>query len=248
MKLKNKVALVTGGSSGIGFAIAHRLSKEGAKVVITARNTEKGEKAVSSIENSSFITCDVTQETAIAKAIEKTTSQHNQLDIVVNCAGMNAAHADITQVSQKTYDDILNTDFKSIVFFTKHAIPHLLKTKGTILNIASQYAFTPDAEVPLYCAAKAAVVMFTKSMALTYGKSGVRINAICPGAVKTPLLQQFFDSEGEMTQWYSDPKVVPLQRTGKPEEIASVSAFLVSDEASYVTGAAWLVDGGSSLK
>lgn len=247
MKLLGKIAIVTGGSSGIGFAIATKLAHEGAITVIVGRDSTKGNKAASEIPNSIFFSADVTKDTSVKELIEKVITKYAKLDIVVNAAGMNVTHGDITKLSEETYGEIMDTDFKSIVFMTKHAMPHLLKTKGTMVNIASQYAFTPDSEVPLYCSAKAAVVMFTKTMALTYGKDGVRVNAVCPGAVKTPLLQQFFDDEKELTEWYADSTRVPLMRTGKSEEIAHVVSFLVSDEASYVTGAAWLVDGGSSL-
>ena len=247
MKLKEKVGIVTGGTSGIGLAIGKKLAEEGANVILIGRDEAKGKKATKEVPQSVFLSADITKESAITSVIEETSKRFGKIDILINAAGMNVSHEDIAKLSEETYNTLMDTDFKSIVFMTKYVIPYLLKTKGSIVNIASQFAFTPDSEVPLYCSAKAAVVMFTKTMALTYGKAGVRINAVCPGAVHTPLLEQFFTDNEELQEWYADAKRVPLMRTGHPYEIANVVAFLVSDEASYVTGAAWGVDGGSSL-
>ena len=246
MKLEGKVAVVTGGTSGIGLAIAKELAANGAKVILAARDEEKGKRVEKEVPESVFIPTDVTQEASIKKLVERTIEVYGVIDIVVNNAGMNVSHIDITDLTEETYNVLMNTDFKSVVFMTKHTIPHLLKTKGNIVNIASQYAFTPDPEVSLYCSAKAGVVMFTKSMAKEYGKHGVRLNAVCPGGVKTPLLKQFFEDDEDLKSWYANPSIVPLKRVGEPEDIAKVVSFLASEDASYVTGAAWLVDGGSS--
>jgi meso-butanediol dehydrogenase / (S,S)-butanediol dehydrogenase / diacetyl reductase len=245
MEQTQRVAIVTGGSSGIGFAISDKLSVDGYKVVIASREGKKGEDAASKISNSEYISTDVRSEPSIKNLFEKVIEKHKRVDVVINSAGMDFSHPDITKLTEDDYSKLIDTNFKSIVFVTKYAIPHLISSMGSMINIASQYAFKPDTEVPLYCSAKAAVVMFTKAMAKTYGKDDVRINAVCPGATDTPLLRQFFTDEKEIKDWYLDPNVVSLKRAGDPKEIAEVVSFLVSDKASYVNGAAWEVDGGS---
>ncbi len=245
MRLKDKVAIITGGSSGIGLAIARRMCKEGARVVIASRDVANGNKSVLEVSGGTYISTDVTQEDSVNKLINEVVKKFGRIDILINSAGVNFPHEDITKLTDEEYSQLMDSNFKSVVLLTKFTIPYLLKTQGTIVNISSRIGLIPDVEVPIYCASKAAVIMFTKSMALAYGKDGVRVNCVCPGGTRTPLLRNFFKDENELDTWYSDR--VPLGRVGEPEDVANVVNFLVSDEASYITGVAWLVDGGSSL-
>ena len=138
----------------------------------------------------------------------------------------------------------METNFKSIFLLTKFAIPHLLKSQGNIINIASSLGLIPEAESPIYCSSKAAIIMFTKATALNYSKSGVRINCICPGPIDTPLLRRAFPDEKELAEYL---KRNPMGRAGTSDEVANVALFLASQESSYVTGGIYTVDGGESL-
>ena len=245
--MENKIVVVTGGTSGIGLGIAKKLSQAGATVVIIARDEVKGKAIQSQVNGSFFLAADVTNEETVKETVVKIIANYKKIDVVVNAAGMDVSHPDITSLSMETYAKLMDTNFKSIVLMTKYTIPYLKAMKGVMVNIASQFGMSFDPEVSIYCAAKAAAISFTKSMAKEYGKDGVRINAVCPGGVQTPLLQQFFKDEKEMVEWYKDPSRVPLKRIGQPEDIAEAVYFLASDKASYITGTTLLVDGGSSI-
>lgn len=239
MKLSQKVAIITGGTSGIGLAIAKRFADEGATVVIASRGARS-----SDIPGATYITTNVRNEEDVRALIEKVATQFGSIDIVVNNAGISRAK-DVTETSVEEYAEIMDTNMRGAFLMTKHAIAHLLKSKGTIINIASKLALIPDPEVPVYCASKAAIAMFTKATALAYGKQGVRINAICPGPIDTALLQSYFGNRQEMLDFYAEHN--PMGRIGTPDEVANVALFLASDEARFVTGALYTVDGGGSL-
>lgn len=247
MKLSDKVTIVTGGSSGIGLETAQQLSDEGAQVIIAARNEERGNQAAAKISGSVFIKTDVTDESSVKHLIEETIKKFDRLDIVINNAGMDdPLQEDITVLTEEEYSGLMDTNFKSVFLMTKHSIPHLLKAKGNMVNISSRLGLVPETDVSIYSAAKSAVITFTKAMALRYGKDGVRINCVCPGATDTPLLLKVFEGDAKEMQEYIAEKA-PLGRIGKPEEVANVVSFLVSDDASYVTGGVWTVDGGLAL-
>lgn len=244
MIIKKKVSVVTGGSSGIGLAVAKRLTQEGHRVVIASRNKTRAKKSLRQIPQAVFIQTNVTNEQSVENLIQKVIQKFGKIDVLINNAGIDFLQEDIATVSESDYDALVDTNFKSVFLMTKHVIPYLIKTKGTIVNISSGLGLAPEDDVAIYSAAKAAVINFTKAIALNYSKNGVRINCICPGPVKTPLLRNLFTSDKEMEKYGAR---IPLGRLGKPEKIANIVAFLVSDEASFVTGAVWTVDGGSSL-
>ncbi|MDP2631126.1 MAG: SDR family oxidoreductase [Candidatus Uhrbacteria bacterium] len=229
----NKVVIVTGGSSGIGAAITRQLVDAGAKVVIAS--ISRGEQSRS--DNVLFIETDVRDEDAVKKAIDETLKEFGKIDIVVNSAGMNYQdQRDITNFSLKEYHDVMDTNMTGIFLFTKYTLPHLLKTKGSIVNIASQLGLVPEPNLPVYSASKAAVVMFTKAMAVRYAALGIRINCVCPGPIDTAFLRKGFPVSK-----------LPIGRLGTPDEVANVALFLASEKCSYVNGAAYTVDAGSSL-
>lgn len=244
-KLSGKVAIVTGGSSGIGKAISLAYAKEGAKVVVAARNAERSQAVVDEIKKNGgdalFIQTDVLVESDIKALVEKTVAQYGQIDILVNNAGMQVLKP-LPDVSSDDWDHVMNGNAKAVFFAIQQAMPHLLKTKGVIVTTASMASIKPVDLHYAYAASKAAVAMLTKVVAKDYAPHGVRANSICPGLVQTPLL-------GSATQEVIDSltKEIPMKRIGQPEDIASVAVFLASDDSSWMTGQNLCVDGGATL-
>ena len=230
MKLDKKIALITGGSNGIGKAIAQRFLSEGAKVIIF--DIAKPDYDVD------FYQVDITKE----EEIKKTFQEIKHLDIVVNNAGI-YFQASVEETSKEQLDKIIDVNFKGAYLISKYALPLIKESKGNIINISSVVGIIPDPTSPAYCSTKAALIMLTKCMAREYGAKGVRVNAILPGPIDTPLLRRALSSE-ELIQKYA--ALNPMGRIGKPEEVANVAVFLASDEASYVTGGIYSVDGGQS--
>jgi NAD(P)-dependent dehydrogenase (short-subunit alcohol dehydrogenase family) len=230
MKLDKKVALITGGSNGIGKAIAQRFLNEGAKVIIF--DIEKPDYDID------FYEVDISNEEQIKEAFKKI----KNLDIIVNNAGI-YFQASIEETSKEELDKIIDVNFKGAYLISKYALTLIKKSKGNIINISSVAGVIPYAESPAYCSTKAAIIMLTKCMAQEYAAQGVRVNAILPGPIDTPLLRRIFSSE-EAIQKYTE--LNPMKRIGKPQDVANVAAFLASDEASYITGGLYSVDGGES--
>ena len=230
MRLKNKVAIITGGSKGIGKAIALRFIEEGAKVIVFGI-----EKPGYKVE---FYNVDVSSEEQIKKAVSKIV----KAAILVNNAGI-YFHGLVENTKKEDLDKIIDVNLKGTYLMCKHVLPLLKKSKGNIINISSSIGIVPEPESPAYCSTKAAIIMLTKCMAQEYAKLGLRVNAIMPGPIDTPLLRSIFSSEKELKEYANTN---PMKRIGKPEEVANVALFLASDEASYVTGGLYSVDGGES--
>jgi len=231
MKLSNKTAIVTGGSSGIGKAIAKRFIKEGAKVIVF--DLKKPEY------DAEFHNVDVRKEADIKKAFSKI----KKVDIVVNDAGV-FEEVFVKDTTEKQFDDILDTNLKGVFFMCKYAVPLLQKSRGNIINIASALGVVPQPGSAAYCASKAGVIMITKCLAQEHAHEGVRVNAILPGPIDTPLLRKAFRSEAELQQFL---KLMPMKRLGSPEDVANVALFLASDDAGFVTGSTYGVDGGEAI-
>lgn len=230
MKLVKKTAIITGASKGIGKAIAQRFIKEGAKVIIFGLH-----KPDFDVE---FYKVDITKEEEIERAMRKI----KQLDILINNAGI-SFESSIEKTAKEQLDNIINLNFKGTYFMCKHSIPLLKKTKGNIINISSSMGIIAVPNLSAYCSTKAAIVSLTKCLAQEYASQGIRVNSILPGPIDTPMLRSYFSSQKELDEYANTN---PMKRIGKPEEVANVAVFLASDEASYVTGSLYSVDGGES--
>jgi NAD(P)-dependent dehydrogenase (short-subunit alcohol dehydrogenase family) len=228
MNFKNKVVLVTGGSSGIGKSISKAFLKEGAKVIIF--DIAKPDFAVT------YYQVDISKENEIQKAISKIMN----IDILVNNAGIYFLTS-IENTPKQQLDRIIDVNFKGAFLMCKHVLPRLKQSKGNIVNIASALAVVPEPESVAYCSSKAAIVMLTKCLAQEYASKGIRVNAVLPGPIDTPLLRKAFASKKEMESY---KKLNPMKKIGKPEDVANVVLFLASENAQYVTGGLYSVDGG----
>ncbi len=230
MKLGGKRALVTGGASGIGKAIAQLFAKEGAAVTVFDIN-----KPAFSVR---FVRVDLRDERQIAHAV----AAIRKLDILVNNAGV-YFRTPVEETATQQLDDVFAVNFRAAYLLSRHALPLLRKSKGTIINIASELAIVPEAESAAYCSSKAALLMLTRCLAKAYAGM-VRVNAILPGPVDTPMLRNAFASREEMENYLQQN---PMKRAAKPEEVAKLALFLASGDAAYITGGQYAIDGGESL-
>ena len=230
--LDGRVALVTGGASGIGEASAARFEAEGATVVTLDVQGEV-DHAV-----------DVRDEAAVKQAVDATVERHGRLDVVVNAAGV-AGGGPVHLVPAEEWDRVVGVNLTGTFLVCKHAVGKMLEQRsGSIVNIASIEGIEGTEGGSSYNASKGAVVLLTKNMAIDYGRAGIRVNCICPGFIETPMLSSVLDGEGMKTFRDRIREEHKLGRFGRPDEIASAVLFLASDEASFVTGHALVVDGG----
>ena len=247
MSLSGKIALVTGGSRGIGFSTGKILSENGATVVITGKDTKRLEKAAKKIPNSIAIVADIRNTNDVKNVVSKTIEKFGRLDILVNNAGIFPKIKKLHEIDEDEWNEILDVNLTGQFRFTKEAIPHLQKTSGSIVNISSDaglkayQGFNADA----YSASKAALIILTKCWALEYSKNKIRVNCICPGVVDTDMTKPFLKTQTDKEFMDNEH---PLGRIGQPEEIAKAIMYFVSDDASWTTGAVLTVDGGESIK
>lgn len=242
-RLNNKVAFVTGSSSGIGAACALRFVEEGAIVVGFDINEDtEGDwaEAVKLQDKCLFIKGDVTDDNALAQAITKTSETFGSLDILVNSAGI-AGIGSVHLIEIADFDRTMDINLKGTFLACRHALPVMMKQRsGSIMNIASVEGLEAQEFTAPYNASKGAVVMLSKNMAIDYGRWGIRVNAICPGFIETPMS----DAMEDPIMRKSVEGAHQLGRMGTPREVGNVAAFLASDEASFVSGSAMTVDGG----
>ena len=242
--LEEKVAIVTGGGSGIGAIIAKYFAEEGAKVVIIGRREKELAKSSEQHKNISYIVGDVTKTEDISKVISEIRNKYGRLDIVVNNAGV-APVIPLEDTTLEDYNRTFDINVKGVFDMTKQALPLLLKTKGNIINISSSVSPRPMANMSIYSASKAAVTALTKAWAREFSLKGVRVNSVNVGPIETPIYDKTdLDAEGVKKHIETVSKLIPMGRFGKPEEVVETVLFLASDAASYVTGAEYLVDGG----
>lgn len=241
---QNKVVIVTGAGSGIGKVTAQAFAKEGASVIVTDINEDGGEKTVTAIKNcagiATFYKCDVSIENQVKNLIDFTLSTYGRLDCAYNNAGIEEASSSTVDCKNEEWDKIINTNLKGVWLCMKYEIPAMIKNGGgSIVNCSSIAGLVGFPNAPAYVASKHGVVGLTEAAALEYAKLNVRINSICPGPIKTEMLDRLPKGmEKELTD--KDP----MGRLGKPEEIAEGVLWMCSDKASYLTGQSIPIDGG----
>lgn len=246
-----KVALVTGAGSGIGKAIALVMAREGAKVVVADIMEETGEATVQQIRSEGseavFVRADVSHETDIQSMINSTVESYGRIDCAVNNAGIDGDTAITADCSRENWDRVIGINLTGVFLGMKYQIPHMLKQGGgAIVNIASTMGIVAHQNVPAYVASKHGVVGLTKSTALGYVKENIRVNAVCPGNTRTAILDHVMQRMPEVYE--SLMAATPIGRLAEPEEIARAVVWLCSDQASFVTGHAMVVDGCYSIQ
>jgi NAD(P)-dependent dehydrogenase (short-subunit alcohol dehydrogenase family) len=247
--LKDKVALITGGASGIGCATALLFAQEGASVMVADINSKLGQSVVEEIRSqggrAQFTLCDVSVSEACHLAVNNTLQQFGRLDILFNNAGI-IRRADVVETTEAEWDQVLAVNLKSIFLMSKYAVPVMAKAGGgVIINTSSGWGLKGGPKAVSYCASKGAVVNMTRAMAIDHGPQNIRVNCICPGDVDTPMLRHEASQLGQPeAEFLAEAAIRPLRRYGQPLEIAQTVLYLASDASSYVTGIALLVDGG----
>jgi NAD(P)-dependent dehydrogenase (short-subunit alcohol dehydrogenase family) len=244
--LEGKVALVTGGSSGIGRASALVFAREGAKVVVADMNVEGGEQTVDMINEAGdqaiFVKVDVSKAVEVEEMINRAVEAYGRLDCAHNNAGIELL-ATITDCTEEDWDRLMDINLKGVWLCLKYEIPQMIaQGGGAIVNTASVAGLVGSWAMPAYSASKHGVIGLTKSAALNYAKTGIRVNAVCPGIIHTSMIERMFNAMPQLQEQFLVR--APVERLGTPEEVAETVAWLCSDAASFVTGHAMAVDGG----
>jgi glucose 1-dehydrogenase len=247
MRLNDKIALVTGSSQGIGRAIAVRFAQEGADVVINYNRTAKGaEEALAEVKAAGrrglIVQADLGKVEDIRRLINQGIEHFGRLDVLVNNAGLET-HAPFWDVTEEDYDRVLNVNLKGVFFATQEFVCHLRATerRGRVVNISSVHEELPFPNFTAYCASKGGVKMLTRNLAVELGPLGININNIAPGAIETPINTKLLNNPAKLSALVAQ---IPLGRLGRTKEVASLAVFLASDDADYVTGSTYYVDGG----
>ena len=242
-----KVAIVTGGNSGIGRATAIAIAKEGAKVTIAGRRVKEGEETVRLIKEAGsegiFVKTDVANENDVRSLVERTVETYGRLDYAFNNAGIEQTMAPLTEQTVEEFDQIMNINVRGVWLSMKYEIPVMLKSGGgAIVNNSSVAGIMGFPQMAIYIASKHAVLGLTKSAALEYAKSGIRINSIAPGGVDTDMVERLTEDDKQWRETLTS--MHPVGRLSNPEEIANAVVWLLSNSASFVLGHTLLVDGG----
>jgi meso-butanediol dehydrogenase/(S,S)-butanediol dehydrogenase/diacetyl reductase len=255
MKLKGKVALITGGGTGIGTAIAERFVGEGAKICITGRRKEMLDKVARTLSPGSVATCpgDVTKVEDVERMVAAALAFEGRLDVVVNNAGIDPGGT-VTDLDPELWRKVIEINLTGPFLVMKASIPYLIKGGGgSIINVSSLGGLRCLPGMPAYCTSKAGLIMLTQQAALDYGPFKVRCNAVCPGATRTEMLEEALSTLTQTLRTDVDgvfkciSSNVPLRRVSAPDEISGGCVFLASDDSSFMTGSVLLLDGGASI-
>ncbi|WP_218668035.1 SDR family NAD(P)-dependent oxidoreductase [Terribacillus halophilus] len=238
-RFENKVALVTGGRSGIGRAVARRLSDEGATVITAQRGEDK---------EFDGITADFSDPNTAERVVAEVIAREGRVDVLINNAGM-MQEASIEELSLEDWQRNVNVNLTAPFLMIRAALPYLRKTKGSIVNTGSVEGLAANPGHAVYCATKAGIHGLTRAVAVDHGHEGIRCNAVAPGWIDTDLNLEFIENAHDAEQFRRDiGKIHPVGRTGTPEEVAALAAFLAADEAGFITGQVYTVDGGRTSK
>jgi meso-butanediol dehydrogenase / (S,S)-butanediol dehydrogenase / diacetyl reductase len=256
MRLDGKVALITGGGTGIGAAVAERFIADGARVCITGRRKEMLDKTAAALPQGTTVTCvgDVSKGEDIDRMIETTVNFGGRLDVLVNNAAMDQEPASVLDIDPDVWEKVLRTNVTGPMLLMKGTIPHMIKAGGgSIINISSLAGLRAIPNMPAYSTSKGALVTLTQQAALDFGRHKIRCNVICPGGFRTEMTDWamgFFtdklrtDVDGVLAYFSKD---VPLHRVASPREIGGICSYLASDDASFMTGTVIPVDGGAAI-
>jgi NAD(P)-dependent dehydrogenase (short-subunit alcohol dehydrogenase family) len=245
--LDEKAIMITGAASGIGEATAKEAGAEGARVLLTDVNDEKGEAVAAGIDGAAYLRCDVTDEGSVEAAVAATISEFGRIDGAFNCAGILGVVGNIGELPLDGWKQLIDVDLNGVFLCTKHQVNAMAENGGSILNMASAAGLIGWAGASGYVAAKHGVVGLTKAAALEYAAQGIRVNALCPSYVMTPMVEKdlFEDTLGNDEELIAAARANhPIGRFAQPPEIAAAAVWLLSDKASFVTGTAMPVDGG----
>jgi meso-butanediol dehydrogenase / (S,S)-butanediol dehydrogenase / diacetyl reductase len=242
-RFQGKTAFVTGGAAGIGAGIIQRLHAEGASVIIADKDLGAAERLALSLGTRTLpLACDVTQPEQIRAAIDTTVERFGRIDVLCNNAGI-GVHRTTAELDPAMWQAVMDTGINGVYHASKLALPHLRAVEGVIVNIASISGLAADYGFAAYNASKGAIINYTRAMAIDHAREGIRVNAICPGFIDTPASRVIMSLEPLFQTWV---KSIPMQRIGTPSEIGAAVAFLASTDASFITGAVLVADGGVS--
>ena len=246
-ELQGKVAIVTGAASGIGRAAAELFAAEGATVIAADVQDPEGQALADRLSEQghtvSFVHADVSSERDVAAMVQVAMAQYGRLDVLFNNAGIEGEQAPTADATLENWDRVIGINLKGVFLGCKYGIEAMLRGGGgSIVNNASVAGLVGFAGIPAYCASKGGVVQLTRTAALEYALTGVRVNCLCPGVIQTPMIDRF--THGDAAAAAAMAGLEPVGRTGKPEEVAELALFLASDRSSFITGAVIPVDGG----
>ncbi|MGI0072659.1 MAG: SDR family NAD(P)-dependent oxidoreductase [Nitrosotalea sp.] len=246
MKFSGKVAIVTGGSRGIGKATAKLFAQEGANVVITARDQTRLETSAKEL-NVIGIAGDIKKSQDVENVVKKTVEKFGRIDILINNAGIFPEVKPLHEISEKEWNEVIDVNLTGQFRFTKAVIPHMMKNGGCIINVSSDAGLKSfeNFQADAYSASKAALILLTKAWAIEYAKHKIRINCVCLGVVETDMTQPFLRTEADRAITTADH---PIGRIGIPDDVAQAILYLASEDSSWVTGAILPIDGGAALR